>query len=234
MWIIVKLREKTPGWVTLLTVAFTAWGIQNGCNANRIARESARSAERANNIASESLTIAKEVHEAKDTPRLVAHPLAVRFYVPDNPETAEQIKIDMSAIIENLSESNARHVKVNFETLDWYDHRTSLFEIYKERQHPVPTVLSLPKGSKFIYPTYAPDAPSSGEAGYLSQDKPFKLRLSVYWKDINDKEYVQVGIYDLKAAPLLDGRNMLYFQPIETFDSVKDGDIAWQRAKGAI
>jgi len=208
--------------------------VRSGCNANRIAGKSTVIAQEANDIAEESLVIAREVHKSKDIPRLVAHPLGVRFYVPSNPEVPGQVKIDMSAIIENLSETDARHVSINFETLDWYDHPTSLFEIYKERNHPVPHILSLPKGSRFIYPSYAPDAPSSGETGYLGQDKPFKLKLSVYWKDINEKEYVHVGVYDLKAAPLPDGRNMLYFNPIETFDSVKDGDVAWERAKGSI
>ncbi len=232
MWIVVKiLREKTPWWVTLLTIAFAAWGVRNGCSANRIARESAGTAREANEIAGRSFAIAREVHEAKDIPRIVAYPFGVRFYVPTNPEVPGQVKIDMSAIIENLSEADARHVKVNFETQDWFDHRTSLFQIYEERKHPIPHILSLPKGSRFIYPSYAPDAPSGGEAGYLGQEKPFKLKLCVYWKDINEKEYVHVGFYELKAAPLLDGQNMLYFQPVETYDSIKDGDVAWNRAK---
>jgi hypothetical protein len=225
VWIVVKvLKEGTPKWVTILTIALAAWGVSNGCNANRIANQSAATAETANHIANQSLTIAREVHQAKDIPRLVAHPLDARFYVPTNPEAPGQVKIDMGAIIENLSETDARHVSINFGTLDWYDHRTSLYEIYKERKHPCPIILSMPKGSRFVYPPYAPDAPSSGESGYVNQDKPFKLKLSVYWKDINEKEYVRVGVYDLKAASRPDGKNRLYFQPIETFDSVKDGE----------
>ena len=142
-----------------------------------------------------------------------------------------QVKIDMSAVIENLSETLARQVSLNFETRDWYDHKTSLFEIYKAAKYPIPHILSLPKSSRIIYPSYAPDAPAGGLQGYLSQDKPFKLKLTLSWKDANDKKYVYVGFYDLKSAPLPDGSYKLYFQPLNTYDSVKDGEAAWNYAQ---
>ena len=63
------------------------------------------------------------------------------------------------------------------------------------------------------------------------QDKPFKLKLTLSWKDTNGNKYVYVGFYDLKSAPRPDGNYMLYFQPVSTYDSVKDGQIAWDYAK---
>lgn len=96
---------------------------------------------------------------------------------------------------------------------------------------PIPHFLSLPKNSRFFYPSYAPDAPASGESGFVSQDKPFKLKLTLYWKDVNNNEYVYVGFYDLKSARLPNNENQLYFQPISAYDSVKDGIVAWDNAE---
>ena len=92
---------------------------------------------------------------------------------------------------------------------------------------PIPHILSIPKNSRLFYPSYAPDAPASGEEGFVNQDKPFKLKLCVYWKDINEKEYVCVGFYDLKFTTLPNNENQLYFQPLSFYDSIKDGDKAW-------
>ena len=89
---------------------------------------------------------------------------------------------------------------------------------------PIPHILSLPKNSQILYPSYAPDAPASGEAGFISQNKQLKVKISLYWQDVNDKEYVYVGFYDLKRAVLPNNENQLYFQPISTYDSIKDGN----------
>ena len=213
-------EKKTPLWVTFLTLLLATCAGYNGCVANRRANE-------ANLIAKSSLDISNEVHKTKDIPRLTVSPLGAQFYIPTNPEVPGQVKIDMSAIIENLSETPAREVALNFETKDWYGHKTSLFEIYKSANHPIPYILSLPKTSRMTYPSYAPDAPAGGLQGYLNQDKPFKLKLTLSWEDTNDKKYVYVGFYDLKSAPLPDGNYRLYFQPLSTYDSVKDGEAAW-------
>ena len=232
------LSKKTPLWLTLLTIVFSVFGIRNGCVANRVAHKSTQVAQEANAIArdankisKESFNIASEVYKSKDIPRLVVFPLTAQFYVPEKPEVPGQVKIDMSAMIENLSEANARDVALNFETEDWYGHGTSLFQIYQEMKQPIPHIASLPKNSRFPYPSYAPDAPATGEAGFVSQNKPFKLRLTLYWKDINYKDYVYVGFYQLKSSQLLNGTHQLYFQPVNIFDSVKDGQSAWDRAK---
>ncbi len=217
-------EKKTPLWVTCLTLLLAVWAGCNGYVANHRVDE-------ANRIAKSSLDIASEAHKTRDIPRLTVSPLGAQFYTPEYPEVPGQVKINMSAIIENLSETPARQVALNFETRDWYDHKTSLFEIYKAAKHPIPHMLSLPKSSRVTYPSYAPDAPAGGLQGYLSQDKPFKLKLTLSWKDTNDKKYVYVGFYDLKSALLPDGSYMLYFQPLNTSDSVKDGEAAWTYAQ---
>ena len=185
----------------------------------------------ANKTAEKSFDIADKIYKSKDIPRLITFPVSAEFYTPDKPEVPGQVKINISAIIENLSEVSAREISINFETEDWYGHKTNLFDIYKETNLPIPHFLSLPKNSRLLYPSYAPDAPASGESGFVAQDKPFKLKLILYWKDINDEKYVYVGFYDLKSTRLPNDENRLYFQPIDTYDNIKDGDIAWNNAK---
>jgi len=199
--------------------------------ANKLSKEANKYAKEANEIAKKSYDISNEIYKAKEIPRLVARPISAKFYSPETPEAPGQVKINISAMIENLSESNARDIAINFETKDWYDHKTSLFNIYKEANRPIPHISSLPKNSQLFYPSYAPDAPSTGEQGFIGQDKSFKLKLTLYWKDINNKEYVYVGLYDLRSAPLPNNETQLYFQPINTFDNIKDGEIAWEQAK---
>ncbi len=208
--IVTVLQKKTPLWVTILTIILAALAVWNGIKANQLARKT---------------------YTAEHIPRLIVSPLTVRFYPPDVPETAGQVKIEISPIIENVSEAAAREVTLNFETKDWYGHKTSLFKIYEEAKHPVPHILSLPKNSRMVYPSYTPDAPASGLAGFLNQEKPFDLKLTLSWKDVDGKEYVYVGFYILKNAPLPAGEQRLYFQPLSTYDSVKDGELAWKNAK---
>lgn len=203
----------------------------SSCNNNKLATAANSLSDKANQTASKSFEIANEIYKSKEIPRLIAAPLAPKFYVPENPEVSGQVKINLSAIIENLSEVSAREVAINFETEDWCGHKTSLFDIYKEAKCPIPHLLSLPKNSRLEYPSYyRPDAPASGENGFVTQDKPFRLKLTLYWKDINDKKYVYIGFYELKNAVLPDNENQLYFQPVNTYDNVKDGDIAWDYA----
>lgn len=184
-----------------------------------------------NALAKEANNISKEIFKSKNIPRVIASPISAKFYIPEQPEVPGQVKINISAMIENLSEVNAREVAINFETKDWYEHKTSLFDIYKESNMPILHILSLPKNSRILYPSYAPDAPSSGEDGFVNQNKPFKVKITLYWKDINNKEYVYVGLYDLKSTILPNNERQLYFQPINTYDSVKDKNLAWDYAK---
>jgi len=202
--------------------------------ANNLAIEANTYAKDANIVAKKSYDISNEIFKSKEIPRLVVSPLSAEFYVPEDPEVSGQVKINLAAIIENLSEVTAREIAINFETEDWYGHKTSLFDIYKTAQRPIPHILSLPKNSRLLYPSYAPDAPSTGEHGFVNQEKPFKLKLTLYWKDVNSKEYVYVGFYDLKSSRLPNSKNQLYFQPINTYDSIKDTDEAWDYAKQSL
>lgn len=129
---------------------------------------------------------------------------------------------------------NAREISINLETEDWYGHKTNWFNIYRDAKLPIPHILTLPKNSSIFYSPYAPDAPSSGEAGFLSQDKPFKLKITLYWKDVNNKKYIQVGFYELKGSRLPNNENLLYFQPLANYDNVNDGEEAWKYEKKSI
>ncbi len=210
------LLEKSPWWATILALVFSVFALVNGYISNQTAKE--------------SLRISSEVYKSKNIPRLLATPLSAKFYVPEN-AVPGQVKIDMSAVIQNLSETDARSVSLNFETEDWTGFQTSLFKIYRDARQPIPHFLLVPKNSQLIYPSYAPDVPATGEAGFVNQDKSFKLKLTLYWEDINDQKYVYVGFYELRSALLPNGKRLLYFQPISTFDSVKDKEAAWNHAK---
>jgi len=220
--------------IALIAVIVSIIGILVAQEANRYSEEANGYSKEANKIAKESYTISNEIFKTKAIPRLIVFPMEAKFYTPENPEAPGQVKINLSAMIENLSETNAMQVAINFETKDWYEHKTNLFNIYKEAHGPTPHILSLPKNSRLFYPSYAPDAPASGESGFLNQNKPFKVKITLYWKDINDNEYVYVGFYDLKSAPLPNNENRLYFQPVSTYDSVNDGDLAWEYAKKSL
>lgn len=215
---------KSTAISVLVAIAIGLFSYKVSQEANEIARK-------ANETAQASYNIANEVYKSKDIPRLKASPLQARFYVPDKPEAAGQVKINFGVVIENLSETNAKDISINFETEDWYGHKTNLFNIYKEAGMPVPHILTLPKNSNVFYPSYAPDAPASGEAGFLAQDKPFKLKISLYWQDINDAKYVQVGFYELKGTRTPNAEALLYFQPLSNYDSVNDGAKAWDQEK---
>jgi len=192
--------------------------------------ETKRIAVEANQIAQKAYTVSSDIYKSKEIPRLKATPLSAKFYIPENPEAKGQVKINFSALIENLSEAIAREVSINFETEDWYGHKTSLYEIYKNSKRPIPHILTFPKNSSMLYPSYAPDAPSAGEQGFVSQDKPFRIKITVYWKDVNSKEYIYVGYYDLKYVILPNNEYQLYFQPIANYDSINDGDLAREYA----
>ena len=187
----------------------------------------------ANDTAAKALKISDDIYKSKEIPRLKATPLHAYFYTPTAPEAPGQVKINISAMIENLSEVSAREASINFETEDWYGHKTDLFDIYKQSKMPIPHILTIPKNSQIFYPSYSPDAPASGLDGFLSRNKPFKVKVVIYWKDINDKRYVQVGFYTLESGDLPNGEKLLYFQPVEIYDSVTDNDKAWQYAKNS-
>ncbi len=215
----VFVEKKTPLGITIAATLLTAflgiWGIRNGCTANE--------------TASKSFKINEEIYKAREIPRLVVSPLNVQFYTPEKPQVPGQEKIDISAVFENLSDVPAREISLNFETEDWFGHPTSLFQIYREQKAPIPHIFSLPKGQKLVYPSYAPDIPAAGESGFIQQNKPFRLKLVLHWKDVNDRKYVYVGFYTLKPSPWGD-RHLFYFQPLNAYDSVKDDDTAWKYA----
>ena len=232
------LNENTPRWVAITTIVIAIYGACQGRiandradKANSLAKSANDIAEQSNIVSQRSLAITDEIHRSREIPRLVASPSGVRFYFPKNPETPTQAKIDISAIFVNFSDVSARSVALNFETLDWDNppHPTSLFQIYRERKHPIPHLLKFAGGAQMIYPSYSPDVPNAGEAGFLAQDKPFRLKLALHWDDVNDKKYVWVGFYTLEHAPFGE-RQQLYFQPEEAYDSVKDGAVAWKYA----
>lgn len=207
----------------LIPTIIALFSLHNSCRSTRIA-------ENATSVAEKSYKLSETIYKSKDIPRLIAAPLGAEFFIPAKPEVEGQVKISISAVIENLSEVSARDVSLNFETEDWYGHKTNLFQIYKEAKMPVLHFMTLPKNSRILYPSYAPDAPASGEQGFIQQEKPFKLKLTLEWSDINNKKYVYVGFYNLKHSLLPSKQVVLYFQPLNTYDSVKDGRIAWDRA----
>lgn len=196
----------------------------NSCQGTKLAKN-------ANSLAERSYALSETIYNSKDIPRLIVAPLSVEFFILSNPEVEGQVKINISAIIENMSEVSAKDVALNFETEDWYGHKTSLFQIYRDAKMPIPHFLTIPKNSRLLYPSYAPDAPSIGEQGFIQQEKPFKLKLILEWKDINNKKYVYVGFYNLKSSLLPNKQAVLYFQPLNTYDSVKDGKVAWENAE---
>lgn len=206
----------------IIPTTIAALALFNSCQNTKLAQK-------ANSQAEKSYALSEAIYNSKDIPRLIVAPLGAEFFTPDKPEVAGQVKINISAIIENMSEVGAKDVSLNFETEDWYGHKTNLFQIYAKM--PIPHFLTIPKNSRLLYPSYAPDAPSSGEQGFIQQEKPFKLKLTLGWKDINNKKYVYVGFYNLKSSLLLNKQAVLYFQPLNTYDSVKDGKIAWEYAE---
>lgn len=83
-----------------------------------LTKEANRLSKKANETAKKSFDIADKIYKSKDIPRLIASPVSAKFYVPEKPEAPGQVKINISAIIENLSEVSAREVSINFETED--------------------------------------------------------------------------------------------------------------------
>lgn len=183
--------------------------------------------------AKKTFNLYNDIYKLKEIPRLQVYPIGAKFYIPTKPEVPGQVKIAIGAMIESHSEANAKDIAINFETRDWYNHHTSLFQIYKDAKQPIPHIASLAGGTKLPYPSYAPDAPASGEAGYISQDKPFLLKLTLYWKDNNNKEYSYVAFYKLEYNRLYDGL-YLYFSRIEDYDSVNDGKKAFEYAEKSL
>lgn len=207
---------------------------------NVIANDASLKAGKANTIAKSALAetkkmnkIYEDIYKLKDIPRLEVYPIGAEFYVPIKPEVPGQVKINIGVVIENHSEANAKSIAINFETRDWYNHPTSLFQIYGDAGQPIPHIASLAGGTKFLYPSYVPDAPASGEAGYISQDKPFLLKLTLRWKDNNNKKYSYVAFYKLEHSRLID-KVHLYFSQIEDYDSVNDGHKAFEYAEKSL
>ena len=208
------------GVVSLICSYFTFIGMKE---ATKIAKD-------ALNESKKMAALSNDVYKQKEIPRLEVYPISVDFYTPASPEVAGQVKIKIGTIIKNLSEANAKGVSLNIETKDWYDHCTNWFNIYKEIKLPIPHIASLSKNSELIYPSYTPDAPSSGKEGYVNQDKPFLVKLILYWRDNNNKDYLYMAIYKLDHSRLVDNI-FLYFSQIEAYDSVIDGQKAWDYAK---
>lgn len=210
--------------VAIIPTIIAVLALFNSCQNTKLAQK-------ANAQAEKSYVLSEAIYNSKDIPRLIVAPLGAEFFIPDKPEVVGQVKINISAIIENMSEVSAKDVSLNFETEDWYGHKTNLFQIYRDTKMPIFHFLTIPKNSRLLYPSYAPDAPSSGEQGFIQQEKPFKLKLTLEWKDINNKKYVYVGFYNLKSSLLPNKQVVLYFQPLNTYDSVKDGEIAREYAE---
>lgn len=196
----------------------------------RSTKEVAKIAKDALNESKKMSTLSSDIYKQKEIPRLEAYPINVDFYSPTNPEAEGQVKIKIGTIIKNLSEANAKGISLNIETKDWYDHYTNWLDIYRDNKLPIPHIASLPKNTDLMYPSYIPDAPASGKNGYISQGKPFLSKLTLYWKDNNNKEYVYVAFYRLDFSRLIDNV-FLYFSRIEEHDSVIDGQKAWDYAK---
>ena len=199
-----------------------------------------QSAKKANEIAQTALDESKktvafynDISKQKDIPRLEAYPISVGFYTPDKPEAAGQVRIHIGTIIKNLSEANAKHISLNLETKDWYGHCTNWFEVYKSYKFPIPKITSLAKNADLIFPSYTPDAPSSGEAGYVSQEEPFVLKITLSWQDNNNREYVYVAFYKLEYSRLAD-KVFLYFSKIEDYDSVLNSQKALEYANKSL
>ncbi len=208
------------GTITLVGVRYSSIGTKES---NRIAKEALDESKKTS-------TLYNDIYKQKEIPRLEVYPTNVDFYIPDSPEVAGQVKIKIGTVIKNLSEANAKGISLNIETMDWYDHYTNWLDIYKNNKLPIPHIASLPKNADLIYPSYIPDAPASGKNGYINQDKPFLSKLTLSWKDNNNKEYVYVAFYKLDYSRLIDNV-FLYFSRIEDSDSVIDGQKAWDYAK---
>jgi len=235
------INEKTPFWVTGVTLIIAGLGLRIGCvaneqsltatiaakDANVISEEANQIAGEANQTAQKALNITEDAHKRKDLPRLVVYPWKVRFLTL---KELGQVKIDMSAVYENVGEVTAKDVTLNFETKDWYNHKTSLFQVHKDQNKPVRPLISMPRSSRVFYPSYAPDVPAGGSGEFIQRDGPFTLKLVLRWKDVNDIEYVYVGVYALRQGGIAP-QEYFYFEPVHTFDSVNDGDVTWQFAE---
>lgn len=181
----------------------------------------------ATQIANKSFNVANKIYQTQDIPRLIANPRAPKFYTPKGGVPGQK-KLGIGVIIESFSEVKAIGVSLDVETEDWTGHKTSLFDIYKKAKEPILHILSFPKNARLEWDYYyKPDIPASGKTGFLSQEKPFKVKLILRWKDINEKEYIYVGIYHLKHRR----GTSVYFSPISNYDSIKDGEKAWEFAK---
>lgn len=211
----------------LISGLITLIGIYVNSKDTKQANEIARAAL---NESKKTADLYSDIYKQKDIPRLEVYPISVKFYIPDKPEVPGQIKISIGTIIKNLSEANAKDISLNLETKDWYDHYTNWFNIYKDAKLPIPHIASLAKNTEIIYPSYAPDTPSAGEDGYVNQDKPFLLKITLSWKDNNNKEYVYVAFYRLEHSRLVNDI-FLYFSKIEAYDSVIDGRKAWEESE---
>ncbi len=218
------LQGDTPKWFTILTAICAIAGICLAYEANKLATE-------ANKIAHDTEARSINLYKAKELPRLIPYPLNPRFYVPTNPEVPGQVRFDMGVVMQGQNDTTSLNARLNIETRDWTGFKTNLHEISKAQGIPNPVFSSISRNSPVIYPSYSPDAPASGAAGFVNQDKPFKVKLVLEWEDVNREKYLYVGFWDLKHAALPDKKYLFYFTPTENYESVLDGQIAWQEAK---
>ncbi|GEM_PF-5216571 len=209
----------------ITVIGFIITGIFS-CQANRLSKEALK-------LSKDNASFINDITKLKDLPRLEVYPIGVQFYTPTPQEVPGQVKIAINTHIKNLSEANAKAIALNIETKDWFDHYTNWFDVYKEINLPIPHIASLGPNTELPYPGYAPDAPNSGEAGYISQANPLLLKLTLYWNDNNNKKYVYVAFFKLNYSRLSNG-NYLYFAKIESYDSVIDSDKAWTFSKKSL
>lgn len=142
---------------------------------------------------------------------LSVHPGKFTVYHPTKPQVPGQTKARIEAVTQAKNSNLAKNVEIIFTILDDGTGRTA-----DSKEWDIEVGQKAPKQT-MIYPdkqitTWTPDVPNDMKPIALNRKNPFKLKLTLFWQDIDDTNHQVVSFSELHYDEVL---NRYYLSELE-------------------